>query len=305
MFDAGRLHVESDERRLDGSRMWVEGDYICLYDAEGRITGHFGIQRDITERKQAEEAVFRFNQRLRLLQQTDRAILGAHSLEEIAHAAIVHIHELVPCRRASVVVFDPGAGLGRIIGVYAPGAKQPDVGSEVPLGIFGSLEDLRQGKPHTIADIEHVAVQEPVNRLRQQGVRSFVNIPLVARNDLIGVLNLGSGNTGAFSSDHIEIAQEVADSLAVAIRHAHLNRQIERHAAELEQRVAERTAALSEANANLRENEDRLASIFRSAMDAIVVIDQRRMIVIFNRAAENIFRCGSSEVVGQSIDRFL
>ena len=62
--------------------MWVEGDYICLYDADGRITGHFGIQRDITERKQAEEAVFRFNQRLRLLQQTDRAILGAHSLEE-------------------------------------------------------------------------------------------------------------------------------------------------------------------------------------------------------------------------------
>ena len=55
MFDAGRIHVESDERRLDGSRMWVEGDYICFYDAEGRITGHFGIQRDVTERKKAEE----------------------------------------------------------------------------------------------------------------------------------------------------------------------------------------------------------------------------------------------------------
>ncbi len=305
MFDAGRLHVESDERRLDGSRMWVEGDYICFYDAEGRITGHFGIQRDVTERKQAEEALLRFNRRLRLLQQTDHAILSAHSLEEIAQAAIVRIHELVPCRRASVVVFDPGAGLGHIIGVYAPGATQPDVGSEVPLGIFGSLDDLRQGKPHTIADIDHFAVEEPATRLRQQGIRSFVNIPLVARNELIGVLNLGSENTGAFSSDHIEIAQEVADSLAVAIRHAHLNRQIERHAAELEQRVAERTAELSEANASLRESEDRLAGIFRSAMDAIVVIDQQRMIVIFNRAAENTFGCASSEVIGQSIHRFL
>jgi formate hydrogenlyase transcriptional activator len=97
----------------------------------------------------------------------------------------------------------------------------------------------------------------------------------------------------------------VADSLAVAIRHAHLNREIERHAAELEQRVVERTAELSEANANLRESEDRLAGVFRSAMDAIVVIDQQRVIVIFNQAAETIFRCDSSEVVGQSIDRFL
>ena len=42
----------------------------------------------------------------------------------------------------------------------------------------------------------------------------------------------------------------MANSLAVAIRAAQLNGQIERHAAELEQRVAERTAALSDANVN-------------------------------------------------------
>ncbi len=56
-FDAGRLHVETDERRFDGSPIRIEGDYICLYDGEGRITGHFGIQRDVTERHRAEEAL--------------------------------------------------------------------------------------------------------------------------------------------------------------------------------------------------------------------------------------------------------
>jgi PAS domain S-box-containing protein len=48
-FDRGRLHVETDERRADGTPIRIEGDYICFYDDEGRITGHFGIQRDITE----------------------------------------------------------------------------------------------------------------------------------------------------------------------------------------------------------------------------------------------------------------
>ena len=57
MFDAGRLHVETHERKLDGTPIWIEGDYICLYDGAGRILGHFGIQRDITERKRAEQAV--------------------------------------------------------------------------------------------------------------------------------------------------------------------------------------------------------------------------------------------------------
>ena len=48
-FDRGRLHVETDERRADGTPIRIEGDYICFYDDQGRITGHFGIQRDVTE----------------------------------------------------------------------------------------------------------------------------------------------------------------------------------------------------------------------------------------------------------------
>ena len=55
LYDSGHLHVESQERRHDGTEIWIEGDYICLYDDEERITGHFGIQREITDRKEALE----------------------------------------------------------------------------------------------------------------------------------------------------------------------------------------------------------------------------------------------------------
>jgi PAS domain S-box-containing protein len=40
-----------------------------------------------------------------------------------------------------------------------------------------------------------------------------------------------------------------------------------------------------------RETEERLAGIFRSAMDAIVVLDSERRVVIFNEAAQKMFRC--------------
>jgi PAS domain S-box-containing protein len=66
-FDAGRLHVETDERRLDGEPVWVEGDYICLYAPDGRIIGHFGIQRDITARRRHDEEVRRSREELRAL----------------------------------------------------------------------------------------------------------------------------------------------------------------------------------------------------------------------------------------------
>ena len=54
LLDQGRWHVQTREQRLDGTPMIIEGDYICLYDNQGRFTGHFGVQTDITERKHAE-----------------------------------------------------------------------------------------------------------------------------------------------------------------------------------------------------------------------------------------------------------
>ncbi len=67
LFDQGRWHVETNEKRLDGTEMLVLGDYICMYDEKGRITGHFGIQADITERKAAEDSLFQSEARYRSL----------------------------------------------------------------------------------------------------------------------------------------------------------------------------------------------------------------------------------------------
>jgi PAS domain S-box-containing protein len=58
-FDNGRLHVKTAERRLDGTPIDIEGDYICLYDDERRIIGHFGIQRDVTEEVRLQASVAR------------------------------------------------------------------------------------------------------------------------------------------------------------------------------------------------------------------------------------------------------
>jgi PAS domain S-box-containing protein len=66
----------------------------------------------------------------------------------------------------------------------------------------------------------------------------------------------------------------------------------------LEQRVAERTAALGE-------SERRLAGVIQSAMDAILTVDEQQTIVMFNGAAEKVFRCAAAEAIGQSLTRFI
>ncbi len=67
MFDAGHLHTETDERRADGTPVRIEGHYLCVHDGRGRITGHLGIQRDITDRHRAAEEIARSHSELRAL----------------------------------------------------------------------------------------------------------------------------------------------------------------------------------------------------------------------------------------------
>ncbi len=92
-LDAGHLHRETEERTLDGRPITIEGDYICLYDSEGRLMGHFGIQRDITHRRQEENEVLRSRQelrdltaRLQLVREEERTHIAREVHDELGQA---------------------------------------------------------------------------------------------------------------------------------------------------------------------------------------------------------------------------
>ena len=65
-----------------------------------------------------------------------------------------------------------------------------------------------------------------------------------------------------------------------------------------------------EAQQRLRDSAARLNAIVESAMDAIITIDEHHTIVLFNKAAEKIFRCPArgapgEEAIGSKLDRFI
>jgi PAS domain S-box-containing protein len=60
-----------------------------------------------------------------------------------------------------------------------------------------------------------------------------------------------------------------------------------------------------QAEAALGESEGRLAGIIASAMDAIITVDTEQRIVLFNCAAEKMFRCPAAEAMGQPVTRFI
>ncbi|MDH4237200.1 MAG: PAS domain S-box protein [Nitrospira sp.] len=60
-----------------------------------------------------------------------------------------------------------------------------------------------------------------------------------------------------------------------------------------------------DAEEKLRISQLRLEGIIESAMDAIIAVDEGQQVVLFNRAAEQMFGCSVQEAIGQPIVRFL
>ncbi|HEU4682996.1 MAG TPA: PAS domain S-box protein [Nitrospira sp.] len=60
-----------------------------------------------------------------------------------------------------------------------------------------------------------------------------------------------------------------------------------------------------EAEEAVRQSEERLLGLVTTAMDAIVTVNSNHVITLFNPAAEQMFKCGAQEALGQSLDRFI
>jgi len=103
----------------------------------------------------------------------------------------------------------------------------------------------RQGSVAVVTGLQSRG--RPTEALFVEGIHSFVAVPLLFQGELIGSINfsLGAADLSASTRECEDVARQVADQLAIAIQQARLYEQVQRHAEELEQRLAARTRELA------------------------------------------------------------
>jgi len=242
----GKLDVEYRIRDSAGNWHWFRDRSIGRRVEDGEVMLD-GISTDVTERKRAEEGLHHYTERLRALHAIDGTILAAWSPEEIARAALRHVRQLVPCLGAGVLRFDFEAREILLFAMDADGDVGVQEGTRLPLWGGTEVERLRRGNilvERSLPDVGQSEIEHrrsgpraegpnggrsspAIRALQAAGVRSYVGAPLIAYDELIGVLALASESPGAFTPDHVDVAREVANSLALALHQAHLRAALE------------------------------------------------------------------------------
>jgi PAS domain S-box-containing protein len=191
-------------------------------------------ERDLT--REVEKSLRWTTERLTILHQIEQGILAARSAEEIADTSLQQIQRLIPCQRISLAVFDYEADEAVLFAIVLHDDGPADIGRRIPLSAFSSLETLKQGEHYVLEDLLAVEDLTAVERqrLEEEGIRSYVNVPLIVRDKLIGSLNLAATQPNPWQPEHLEIAHEIADQLAIAVEQTRLLAAAERRANELE-----------------------------------------------------------------------
>ena len=204
---------------------------------------------------------------VRILQRVSADINSTLELDEICDVALRTMDELFEFHHANILVLEPDNTTLKV--VASRGYEGQAVGGRVQVGtgVIGMVARKRQ-MMH-VNNLGHqrayVAAQrremEKAGQQSQLGeaipvpglpnAESQIAIPLLIRDDLIGVFSIESPRPRSFGEHERDLVSIIANQIASAIHNARLYEQERRAAAALEEanssleaRVAERTAAL-------------------------------------------------------------
>lgn len=187
---------------------------------EGQAKVVYGVVSNITVRKQAEEGIRRYAERLRVLHEIDKDIGAAQSQAATAQTVLKRLRRLLPGQQARVDLFDFER---QEVVILAAGA---DPGWPVQMGLRQPLESaelatLRQGQVWGVEDLAALAQPSALLKtLLAEGGRSLMKAPLLAGDELLGAVCLASNRPGAFKIEQTELAQEISGQLAIALQQA-------------------------------------------------------------------------------------
>ncbi|MBN1678792.1 MAG: PAS domain S-box protein [Anaerolineae bacterium] len=222
------------------------------------------------------------------LRDTASAVNSTLELDQVFERILVNLGSVVPCDAANLMLINDG--IVRV--VRGRGYDKLGIAQWLANWRFHVDEQstllyiMKTGKPVVVRDTQ--ADERWVDFPETDWIRSYVCAPIRYDTDIIGFVNLDSGTPHFFTQDHADRLQSFADQAATAIRNATLYDAIERQAAELEQRVSERTAELETQRAQLQAILD--------AMGEALLYSAGRNVAYVNRAFNELFGFDLDEV---------
>ena len=200
------------------------------------------------ERKQAEQALQQNARELATLNLLGQRVNATLLLDQVVKATVENVTAL---NQYEMVLFYLSEGDRLLLQGAGPNSSSTLVSNAQihQVGEYLCVQAALMGKPIFSSNIP-IDLRCTLADCKEAGFHSFAAIPLQSGDEVIGVLGLASTEEHDFSKE-ATFLETMANQIATATQNALLHTQVQQYAAELEQRVIQRTAQLEDSNKEL------------------------------------------------------
>lgn len=250
---------------LDGNLFDAQMDSLPVHDSNGNLLART-VMRDITDHKFDEQKIVGQLEMLCILYEGAHALTKITSVLEMAGIVQNILGKFSGVSLIWLGLTEPDGNIRQI-------AQHPEDNKylrkvkirwdETLLGQGPTGRAIRSGMPVICTDVVTDPQCCPWKEASiAEGFCTTAAFPLIAREKVIGTLNLYSNQAGFFSDKAIvKFFQTFANHVAMTIRNMQFLEEASNHALKLEQRVTERTAELNINKKDLLDNQQALLNL--------------------------------------------
>ncbi len=282
---------------------------IELYETTPRLYTDLDITMVTTFGTQAGVAIknarlFREERRRRrqaiMLTEVAQAVSETRDLDELLEMIAEKTAVALGVDRCSLFFYEPEANALTFMAGYGRSTLQVWLLNQfhIPMTELGqaTARALRTREPVLAEDVsEELSLESRI--FRGPGVRSYLQVPLVVKDELIGLMSLEFTSAEVkFTEGDISLANSLARQAAVAIQNRRLQEKL------FEQQLTIKNAEINE---RLYREREKSEAVLKATPDAVLVIDRDHKVVLSNPAAEFMTGWSQEEAQGRNCHEVL
>jgi signal transduction histidine kinase len=172
------------------------------------------------EHARAYDAERRARRHLEYVQAVTDAALTHLELDDLLDELLLRIRSILGANTAAILLLDEQTN--ELVARAARGLEEEvEAGVRIPVGGGFAGRVAAERRPVILPDVDHAHVLNPI--LREKGIKTLLGVPLIAREEVIGVLHVGTLVHHVFTDDDVQLLQLVAERAALAIERSRLH----------------------------------------------------------------------------------
>ena len=225
------------------------------------------------------------------LRDTAAVVNSSLQLEDVLHHILASVEQIVPHDAANIMLIEDDTA--RLVGSrgyaeYGSRANLNDI--EFPISsTLGVSQMIRTQQPVIVGDTRQSSAWVDVPETRW--VRAYLGTPIISPlGKVIGIMSLDAATPHAFTAAHADLLQTFAHQAAIALQNAQRYDAIHGYAAQLAERVTDRTEQLERQQAQLQ--------VILDSLGEGVAFIQGAEIRYVNRALVTMLGLSQADILG-------